>query len=145
MGDDQKITLLAPDDESRLAQQRAVVEQYLGDEQSRANYQKAAGKLGLLRALIEQRIFRPDQAYELQCMGIILGDAFVREMGMEWIMVEDAHGRDPAVRMPATSIIIFPLTMISKRIGKGEQVDVFHMFNSLADQIDQLKAQGRQS
>jgi hypothetical protein len=30
--------------------------------------------------------------------------------------MEDAHGRDPAVRRPGTTIILFPLTMISKRI-----------------------------
>jgi len=30
-------------------------------------------------------------------------------------MVEDEHGRDPAVRIPKTTIILFPMTMISKR------------------------------
>jgi hypothetical protein len=46
----------------------------------------------------------------------VLGDVFVQEMKMEWVMVEDYSGRDPAVRLPGTTIILFPLTMISKRI-----------------------------
>ena len=140
--DDQKITPLGPADRNRLAAQRAVVERFLGDEASKRNYATAPGKLGLLRALLEQRVFKPSQTYELQCMGIVLGDAFAQELKMEWIMVQDAYGRDPALRVPDTSIIIFPLTMISKRVERGEAVDVFDLFNGVADQIEQLKRKG---
>jgi hypothetical protein len=72
-------------------------------------------------------------------MGIVLGDAFVQEMKMEWVIVEDSSGRDPAVRMPGTTIIIYPMTMISKRVEKGEKVDVFDLFNGVADHIEKLQ------
>ena len=135
----QKVTALTRSDEERLAKQRAVVEKYLGNEQSKEKYKTAAGKLGLLRALIEQRVFKPTQTYELQCMGVVLGDAFVQQLEMEWVMVEDSSGRDPAVRVPKRSIILYPLTMISKRIEKGEKVDVFELFNGVADRVEALK------
>ena len=139
----QVVALPAPEDEERLATQRAVVEHYLGDdERSRENYRSAAGKLGLLRALLEQRVFKAEQTYELQCMGIVLGDAFVQELGMDWVMVDDAQGRDPAVRVPNTSIILFPLTMISKRIEQGEALDVFNLFNGMAAQVASLRTTG---
>ncbi len=83
---------------------------------------------------------KQEQTYELQCMGIVLGDAFVQEMKMEWVVVEDSYGRDPAVRMPGTSVIVFPLTMISKRIEAGEDVDVFDLFNGLAAMVDEKVA-----
>lgn len=140
--DTQKVMPLSPTDNERLTKQRAVCEKYLGDEKSKNNYKTAAGKLGLLRALIEKRIFKPTQTHELQSMGVVLGDAFVQELKMEWVIVEDSHGRDPAVRVPKTSIIIYPLTMISKRIEKGERVDVFDLFNGVADKIDALKKKG---
>ncbi len=140
--DAQKVTAPTPKDEERLAKQRAVVEKYLADERSKQNYQTAAGKLGLLRALIEQRTFKPTQTYELQSMGVVLGDAFVQELKMEWVIVEDSQGRDPAVRVPTTSIIIYPLSMISKRIERGEKVDVFDLFNGVADQVETLKKKG---
>ena len=140
--DEQTVTELLPDDEIRLAEQRQVIERYLAPE-SKPNYQTPAGKLGLLRALLDQGVFSPSQTYELQCMGIILGDTFVQEMQMEWVMVEDSYGRDPALRMPGTSIIIYPLTMISKRIEQGESVvDVFELFNGVADQIERMKQEG---
>ena len=62
---------------------------------------------------------------------------------MEWIMVEDEHGRDPAVRMPNTTIILFPMTMVSKRIQRGDKVDVFELYNVLAAQVDSLKGKAK--
>lgn len=135
----QKITPLTEDDHIRLRDQHAVVERYLGNEASKEKYKTAAGKLGTIRAILQAGVFKPDQTYELQCLGIVLGDAFVQELGMEWIMVEDEFGRDPAVRLPGTTIILFPLTMISQRVERGEQVDVFALFNGVAAQVDDLR------
>jgi hypothetical protein len=139
-----KVTPLSAKDAERLASQRAIAEKYLADERSKQIYRTVAGKLGLLRALIDRRVFKPGQTYELQSMGVVLGDAFVQELGLEWIVVEDSHGRDPAVRVPETSIILFPLTMISKRIEKGETVDVFDLFNRVAHEVAALRKQSVQ-
>lgn len=71
-------------------------------------------------------------------MGIVLGDVFVQDKGFHWIMVEDEYGRDPAIKFEDTSIIAFPLTMISKRIERGEEVDVFDLYNGVADTLIEL-------
>jgi Domain of unknown function (DUF3806) len=139
----QKITALAEVDEKRLREQRAVVERYLSNEESKQKYKKTAGKLGTIRAILQAGIFKPNQTYELQCLGIVLGDAFVQELGMEWVVVEDEYGRDPTVRLPETSIILYPLTMISKRIERGEQVDVFELFHGVTRQMDEIKRQAK--
>ncbi|MBC7996440.1 MAG: DUF3806 domain-containing protein [Leptolyngbya sp.] len=138
----QKITTLNEADKKRLSEERTVVEHYLGDPASKEKYKTAAGKVGTIRAILKAGVFKPNQTYELQCLGVVLGDAFVQELKMEWIMVEDEHGRDPAIRMQGTSTILYPLTMISKRIERGEKVDIFDMFNSTAAQIDQMKGHG---
>ena len=75
-------------------------------------------------------------------MGIVLGDTFVQEMGFHWVIVEDEYGRDPAIKYKETSIILYPLTMISKRIENGEAVDVFEMFNGTAAKVEELIEQG---
>jgi len=138
----QKITPLTEADQKRLRDQRAVIEKFLADEDSWQKYRIAAGKLGLIRGILDRNLFKPTQTYELQCLGIVLGDAFVQELKMEWVMVEDEHGRDPAVRLPSTSIILFPLTMISKRIERGKKVDVFDLFNGVAAQVEELQRKG---
>ena len=125
-------------DQKRLRDQRAVVEAFLANEDT-GKYRHPAGKLGLIRAILESGTFKAIQTYELQYLGIVLGDAFVQEMKMEWVMVEDEYRRDPAVRMPGTTIILFPLTMISKRIERGERVDVFDIFNWAAAKVEELQ------
>lgn len=140
---EQKITALNEADQKRLRDHRAVVEKYLGSENSKEKYKTAAGKLGTIRAILQGNVFKPDQKYELQCLGIVLGDVFVQDMGMEWIMVEDEYGRDPAVRLPDTTIILYPMTMISKRIERGENVDVFELYNGTAAQVEELKGKAK--
>jgi hypothetical protein len=107
-----------------------------------ARHQTVAGKLGTIRAILQANAFKPDQTYQLQCLGIVLGDALVQELKMEWVKVEDERGRDPAVQLPGTTIILYPLTMISKRIERGEQVDVFDLFNGIAAKVDEVQRKG---
>ena len=128
---EQTKSALNEDDLRRLEDQRAVVTRYLDDD-GRDKFTTAPGKLGTLRALLEARVFSPEQTYELQSMGIVLGDAFVQQMGFHWIMVEDEHGRDPAITFRESNVILFPLTMISKRVEKGEELDVFDLYNGFA-------------
>ena len=130
---------LLPEDVARLDAQRAFVERYIGDDATRDNYKKPAGKLGMLRALLNAKGVRPDQTWELQAMGVVLGDALVQELGLRWVMVEDEYGRDPAVVVPGTSVRLFPLTMIAKRVEAGEPLDVFDLFNWTADQVEQAR------
>ncbi|MEQ1565177.1 MAG: DUF3806 domain-containing protein [Myxococcota bacterium] len=134
-------TVSAPDaDElARMEARRASVHAYLAPE-SRASLETPAGKLGLIRALLAAGVFRPAQTAELQSLGIVLGDALVQHVeGGEWVTVEDEYGRDPAVRIRGTTVLLFPLTMISKRVEAGEPVDVFALFNGLLDHIDDLR------
>ena len=142
MAAEQKIVDINSHDHARLKEQRAVVEKYLSKEDLETKYQTPAGKLGTLRALLEAKVFSKSQTYELQSMGIVLGDTFVQEMGFHWVIVEDEYGRDPAIKYKETSIILYPLTMISKRIENGETVDVFELFNGAAAKVEELIEQG---
>jgi len=127
----QTVSTLTDEDLERLENQRAVVTRYL-DEDGLKKFEVAPGKLGTLRALLDASIFEPEQIYELQSMGIVFGDVFAQDMGFHWIMVEDEYGRDPAIKYQDTSVILFPLTMISKRIERGETIDIFDLYNGLA-------------
>ena len=125
-----------------MREQRALVERYLGNEDSKQKYETPAGKLGTIRAILQGDVFKPDQTYELQCLGIVFGDALAQEIGMEWIIVEDEYGRDPAIRLPKTTIIVYPMTMISKRTERREKVDVFELFNRIVADVEELQRRG---
>lgn len=134
---------LSEQDAKMLAEQRGLIEKYIADEKSRENYKTPAGKLGTIRALLKAKAFKPTQKYELQCLGVVLGDAFVQDMGFHWIIVKDEYGRDPAIQYERTSIILYPLTMISKRIERGDDVDVFDLYNGIAEQVEKLIRKGQ--
>jgi hypothetical protein len=51
---EQRITPLADADPARLRDQRAVVERYVGNEDSKEKYQAAAGKLGTILLPLEE-------------------------------------------------------------------------------------------
>ncbi|TWT17122.1 DUF3806 domain-containing protein, partial [Luteimonas marina] len=72
----------------------------------------------------------------LQCLGITFGDALAQHMGLDWVAVEDEYGRDPALRLDGTSVLVFPMTSISKRIEQGEVVDVYDLFNAACNTIN---------
>ena len=140
----QTFSELTDEDKNRLEKQRQIITQYL-DENSVEKFKTPAGKLGTLRALLNSKVFRTEQTYELQSMGIVLGDVFVQDMAFHWIMVEDEYGRDPAIRFEDTSIIAFPLTMISKRIERGEEFDVFDLYNGVAETLEELIEEEKKS
>ena len=133
---------LPPDELDRLDRMRAVIRDQL-PQAVWPQLDTVAGKLGTLRALLEAQRFAPDQAWELQSMGIVLGDAFVQELGMHWIGVEDQYGFDPAVQFEDTSVLIYPQTMISKRVEDGEDFDVLRLFDIVVGEVRRLVAEER--
>jgi Domain of unknown function (DUF3806) len=62
----------------------------------------------------------------------------VQELKIRWVAVEDENGRDPAVELPGTTVVVFPLTMISRRIERGEEVNVLGLFKSICEKIREV-------
>jgi hypothetical protein len=50
--------------------------------------------------------------------------AAAKQRYVRWVMITDEYGSDPTLRFKDTSININALTMISKRVERGESVDV---------------------
>jgi len=98
-------------------------------------------KLSLLDTIIRENWIEPDETWKLQSLGISFGDALVQELKMEWVTVQDEYGRDPAIRDPGTTILLFPLTTISKRIERAEKVDVRQLFKDACQTVNRLRAQ----
>ena len=94
--------------------------------------------LDLLQRVVDDRILEPSETYLLQCLGIALGQVFVNKTPLEWVTVEDEYGRDPALRYPGTTVLVFPLTMISKRVEEGRDVEVRALFATVADQVQRM-------
>jgi hypothetical protein len=132
---EQKVEALSAADSADVQAKRDWVRSFFTPE-SQHLYEQMDQKLRLLDGILKNKWIQPTETLKLQCLGVTLGDALAQKVGLEWVAVEDEYGRDPALRLPGTSFILFPLTMISKRIEKGEQVDVFELFRGICEFVE---------
>lgn len=136
---EQRVESPTSEDLARIEAQRDWVRNHFVPE-SQPLYQEYDQKLHLLDTILKSDWLQPSETWKLQSLGITLGDAFVQRCGFEWVAVEDEFGRDPALRLPGTTIILFPLTMISKRIERGETVNVYELIDGVVAKIAEVKA-----
>ena len=106
-----------------------------GDEPLERNDPRTA--LSVVNALTHA--VDPSETWKLQSLGIVLGDVLAVVTGSEWVEVEDEYGRDAALRFAGPDDVIFPMTMISKRVESGEDVDVFALFSTVAQSVVEIR------
>jgi len=138
---DQKCEPLNRDDSADLAAKRAwVCEHY--DEAARHKYDTLDGKLELIDTILRNKWIAPDETLKLQCLGVAFGDALAQRLGLRWVAVEDKYGRDPALTLDGTSVLVFPLTSISKRVERGEEIEVYELFEDACRTIERVRREG---
>jgi len=137
-----ELKALTADDEDRLERARTWVKGHF-TELTEEKYDTLDDKLRVIDAILSQHWLSADQTAELQCLGVTFGDAIAQKLMLEWVIVEDEYGRDPAVNWPGTTILCHTLTMISKRVEDGEEVDVYDLFESTVERLKELAFSGR--
>lgn len=152
-----ELEALSTTDERRLQEQRdliaALARRYVGTP-LRAG---STDDLRVLQRLVDRlperdRRFRDlaepsfadrDRIYELQALGVVLGDVMVRNLSLEWVIVLDEYGRNRALRLPGTLQLFFPVTMLSKRYEKGLRPDVRELYGKVARVVRARQLQKR--
>lgn len=138
---EQKIERPTTEDLANIeAKRRWVREHYEPD--ARERYDSIEGKLVLLDTILRNGWIAREETVGLQCLGITFGDALAQKLGLEWCAVEDEYDRDPALTLEGTSIVVFPLTTISKRVERGEVVDVVALFEQACSTVERLRSEG---
>ena len=122
------------------AKRRWVIEHY--EKDSEHLYDTVGGKLTLIQTIIANGWIAPDETLKLQCLGVSFGDALAQELGLTLQSVTDEYGTDPMLVDLGTSIKLFPVTSISKRIEQGQDVDVQNLFNAACSSVSKLRAEG---
>ena len=126
------------EDTKRLASQWLSASKLAEEEFSRPLDQSQADLATIQRLLDDDVVDRGK--YSLQCLGVALGRVMIRNIqGLDWWMVEDEFGRDSCLRYLDTTIQVNPLTMISKRVERGETVDVANLFEQTKTSLATMK------
>jgi uncharacterized protein DUF3806 len=137
-----KFTELSETDRARLDQQRAIVLAAAKQRYGTPVLTRTAKDLPVLQHLIDDKVFSKMQTYELQSLGIAFGDVLASELPLRWVMVTDEYGTDPTLRFKDTTVQVNALTMISKRIEKGEEVDLRELLRRTQEQLTRFSESG---
>lgn len=128
-------------DNGYLERQRNVVDE-IGRSEFGTRVRKDIGDLRLLQRIIDEGLINQTQRQQLQAMGVVLGDVYVNELGLEWRVYKDEEGKSRAVCVPKTSHCLFPITMISKRASLGVKPNVRELYDKgislIADHLPKL-------
>jgi hypothetical protein len=137
-----RINELSTEDQTRLQRGRVLIQRYLADDDARAKYQTVPGKLGALRAIMKIEPLHPARKDLMEAMGVVVGDTFVQDMGFRWVAIENESGRHVVIRYRRTNIFLYPLTLISERVQRGERFDALDLYNDLAADVEDAIAAG---
>jgi hypothetical protein len=85
-----------------------------------------------LQRLVDENVFDETQPNEIRAMGAVFGNVLEKQLGMEWIMIEDQGQREPGLRLKnAQSFTLMPLRMIKEKLDRGLPVDLAQTFRTL--------------
>ena len=119
--------------QAELDRQRAYVASLVERHLPGKRLKRTKADFEVLQDLVDLRIVPKDKTWELEALGVVFSDALVGTIpGLAWAEVTDKYGTDPTLRYNATAVQVNALKMISKRIKRGEAVDVA----GLADWIE---------
>jgi hypothetical protein len=134
-----KFTELSQDDIASLNKQRALVAAAAKQRYGISGLARTKADLPVLQRLIDDQAFAKTQTYELQSLGVALGDVMASELPVRWMMVTDEFGTDPTLRYKDTTIQVNALTMISKRIERDEKVSVSRLLKITREQLPKFQ------
>lgn len=90
----------------------------------------------LLQRVLDAELLLTTQTWELQSLGVVLGDALTKRiLGLQWMEVTDSYGTSPVLLYLDTTLQLNPVTMLSKRVEAGKAVNVAEFVAALVEYV----------
>lgn len=136
---DPVIASFGPGDLRKTEAQRAKVEELAQRHLGVIVGERTDSDLDAIQRLLDEGHVDRDDEYMQQALGVVLGDALVRDQRkLSWAVVDDRYGHSRALRYRDTANLFFPVTMISKRYTAGERVDVRALYDRVVRDLEKL-------
>lgn len=124
-----------------MAQQEAKIDD-LAARQLGRRLQHTTADLSLLQTLLDRQLISDDDEMGLQAMGIVMGNLLASQYGLNWVIYTDKRGRSRALQIGPDQQVLFPSTMISRRVQAGADVDVKALYDKAGATVSRVRAQG---
>lgn len=94
--------------------------------------------LDLIQKLLDHDFVAAGDTDDLQSLGVLFGCVLVNQTsGLDWWTIEEGGDRTPAIRYECTSLLVFPQTMLSKRMGDHETIDVRSLYEAVRGHVEE--------
>lgn len=133
---------LGATDERKSQGQRDLVEALTRRHVGIAPSGGGLGDLQLLQKILDQGVLKKDQSFDLQALGVTLGDVMAKQLGLKWVVVNDEYGRTRALQFGTNEDVFFPITMISRRYEAEIFVDVEALYAKMEVEVERLRPSG---
>ena len=119
---------------AHMDRQRAFVSQFVATHLPNRRITGTKEDFAVLQAIVDSRLIDKDNTWKLQSLGIIFGDALITAIdGLAWWEMSDKWGTDPVLRYRTSTLQMGAMTMISKRVEDGRDVNVKQIAEWLAE------------
>ena len=133
---------LGPDDNQVLATDREFVPAVAEAHFAECALTGTAADLPLMQRIFENGPYTDDAVAEVVALGTALGDVIAHTLGMDWVRYSDDDGVDLALRYRNTSIVVFPRSMILKRLERDEEPDIPHLHDEVCSHVREMISSG---
>lgn len=133
-----KIERLSASDESSLQRQRNIIERLVNENFGRVDLDGGPTDIYYLQKLFDRGLVEKNDEFDLQAMGVVLGDVMARNLGLKWVKVEDRYGKSRALQFEDSQHLFFPITMISRRVKAQRPVNVQALYDQTQRMVKDL-------
>ena len=130
-----KISPFAASDHRFMAHQLQLVEELAARHYGRRISGDKRRDLETLQRLLDDRHVRKGNTLMFQAMGVVMGNLMAAEHKLNWVIYKDELGRSRALRLDQSEIVLFPITIISRRVDAGIRVNVAELYEKAIEKI----------
>jgi len=130
-----KIARLVPVEVNQLKAQERVIDQ-LARRHLGTQIHHDMRDLDMLQGIIDGKVIGADESAKLQAMGVVLGNLLEKNLNLDWMSYEDEVGYSRALCVTGTQHCLFPITMLSRRLEVGLDVNVKNVYSNAVELID---------
>lgn len=90
----------------------------------------------ILQDILTRRDYEADDRVYYQALGMLFGSCIAYQYeDFHWVVVSDEYGREMALQYRDYAVQCFPISMITKRIEDGEDIDVNYLMEEVTSHI----------
>jgi hypothetical protein len=131
------IMALGVADDTEFRGRAEAIQKLLRAKYGKVSLTKTRKDLPLLQRFLDEGGVARTSGAELQNLGLAIGNVFAHELGFHWVIV----AKEPALRFKSTTMLLFPVSLLSKALESGKKPDIGELFKAIEKDLARRKSE----